>query len=252
MVERGRDWGARVITLFAPEAPAAGTTMTLGEDAAHHAHVRRVDAGARVRLVDGQGTVGHGLIVRMARRSVIADVESVESIDAPPPVHLLVPVADKERMLWLAEKAVELGASSWRPVMWRRSKSVSPRGEGPVFQAKLRARMQAALEQSGGAWLPAPFPDATVERACAAAPPGQKLVLDPGGDPILGDDMEAPVSLCIGPEGGIAEDEMAQLSDAGWKRAALGGSVLRFETAAIAALAVARAALARSGATRDG
>ncbi|GAC1516979.1 MAG: 16S rRNA (uracil(1498)-N(3))-methyltransferase [Gemmatimonadaceae bacterium] len=241
-----------MITLFTTEPLVAGTSATLGEDAAHHAHVRRVETGTQLRLVDGQGTVARGMLVRVARRALVADIETVEMVEPATPVHLLVPVADKERMLWLAEKAVELGAASWRPVVWRRSRSVSPRGEGPVFQAKVRARMQSALEQSGGAWLPAMYPDATVERACAAAPEGRKMVLDPAGDPMLADEIDGTISICAGPEGGIAEDEMTILIDAGWSRVALGGGVLRFETAAIAGLAVARCALARAGATRDG
>lgn len=235
---------APVASFHAPEAPAAGAEVTLGEDVAHHVRVRRIEVGARVRLLDGAGTVGVGTIVRVARASVTVEVEEAAQVAPPPPVHLIVPVADRERMLWLAEKAVELGAASWRPVLWRRSRSVSPRGEGMTFQGKVRARMVSAMEQSGAAWLPTLYPDARPEHAIAATPAGPRILLDPAGEPLLGAPLGAPLTLAVGPEGGLEPDERALLVDAGWLPASLAGNILRFETAGVAGLAVARAALA--------
>ena len=234
-----------VTTFFAPEAPVSGSPVTLGADVAHHARVRRLDTGAVVRLTDGAGTIGEGAIVRITKQSVIVDVTAVSFVDPPEPVHLVVPVADRDRMLWLAEKATELGLTSWRPLLWRRSRSVSPRGEGSMFQAKVRARMVAALEQSGGAWLPSSYPDATVERAIAAAPPGVRLLLDADGDPILDSAIAGTVTIAIGPEGGIEPDEKDMLVEAGWTPVSLGNTILRFETAGVAALAITRAAIQR-------
>ena len=156
-----------------------------------------------------------------------------------------MPIGDRDRMLWLAEKATELAATSWRPVAWRRSRSVSPRGEGAGFQAKARARMASALAQCEGGWLPALYPDATVERAIAATPPGSRLLLDPDGAPIASLPMlAAPVTLALGPEGGMERDERDRLVEAGFAPVALAGNILRFETAGLAALAIVRALLA--------
>jgi 16S rRNA (uracil1498-N3)-methyltransferase len=121
---------------------------------------------------------------------------------------------------------------------------VSPRGEGSTFQAKVRARMAAALAQSEGPYLPTTFPDATVERAIAAAPPGDRWVLDPDGAPAAAEPVRGPVTVALGPEGGLERAELAQLADAGFRPVSLGGNVMRFETAGVAALAVARALLA--------
>ena len=230
-------------TFHSPEPLAAGITVMLGEDVAHHARVRRLAVGERVRLTDGAGTVADGTIVRIAKAHVAVETDAVESRDAPAPVHLLVPVADRERMLWLAEKCAELGATSWRPVLWRRSRSVSPRGEGTTFRQKVQARMVGALEQSAGAWMPSIFPEATPERAIAAAPAGTRLLLDAGGEPALRASFAAPVTIAVGPEGGLEPEERDALVAAGFRPVALGGTTLRFETAAVAALAVARAAL---------
>ena len=235
-----------VATFFAGGEIAVGATVPLDEDAAHHARVRRLDVGHRVRLLDGNGTVAWGTLVRLAKTQMQVEVESRETVDPPPAVHMLVPVADRDRMLWLAEKCAELGAASWRPVLWRRSKSVSPRGEGMTFQAKVRSRMIGALEQSGSAWLPTIYPEATVERAIASAPRGAHCLLDAGGDSMPATEMIAPLCIAVGPEGGIDPDERELLVKAGWLPVAIGRSTLRFETAAIAALAVARAALDRT------
>jgi 16S rRNA (uracil1498-N3)-methyltransferase len=231
-------------TFHSPDPLAAGITVTLGEGAAHHARVRRLEVGERVRLTDGAGTIAAGVIVRIAKRQLAVETDAVESREPPSAVHVLVPVADRERMLWLAEKCAELAATSWRPVLWHRSRSVSSRGEGTVFRQKVQARMIAALEQSAGAWLPAIFPEATPERAIAAAPPGTRLLLDAAGDPVLRAGLASPVSIVVGPEGGLDPEEREALVGAGFRPVSLGATTLRFETAAVAALAISRAALA--------
>ena len=147
---------ASLAAFFAADEPLSpGATVALGEDAAHHMRVRRLGVGERVAVLDGNGTRAEGTLVRLAKDVAHVTLESITAVEPMPPVHLLVPIADRERMLWLAEKSVELGATSWRPVMWRRSRSVSPKGEGPSFANKVRSRMISALAQSGGAWLPA-------------------------------------------------------------------------------------------------
>ncbi|HRN53506.1 MAG TPA: RsmE family RNA methyltransferase [Gemmatimonadaceae bacterium] len=235
-------------TFCTDESFHAPSSVTLGEDAAHHMRVRRLEVGARLRLLDGQGTVGEGVLTQLAKRHATVAVEEAVLVEPPAPIHLLLPVADKDRMLWLAEKATELGVTSWRPVLFRRSKHVNPRGEGPVFQQKTRARMVSALEQSGGAWLPTLYPEATVEHAISARPEGLGVVLDGGAAPLL-DVLGAssPVTLVIGPEGGLEDSEREAFVAAGFKVASIGNQILRFETAAVGGVAVCRARLARDG-----
>ncbi len=234
-------------TFVTSEPLVAQGTCALDEHAARHLRVLRLDAGATIGLRDGHGGVAEGQLVRLSKGHAHVEVTAFEERPQPPAVHLLVPVADKDRMLWLAEKAAELGCTSWRPVIWRRSRSVSPRGEGMSFQLRVKARMENALAQSEGAWLPQLFPEANVERALLAAPEGARVVLDPDGEPLVGPSSSpliAPITIAIGPEGGIERDEMDALLRAGFQRASVGATILRFETAAIAALAMARTVLA--------
>lgn len=235
---------AQVATFASPAPLPDAGSVTLGEDAAHHMRVRRLELGVRLRLLDGEGRVADGVLVRLARSAAVVDIVEVEAREPLPPIHLLVPVADRDRMLWLAEKCAELALTSWRPVLWRRSRSVSPRGEGPGFQQKVRARMLAALAQSEGAWLPTLYPDATSERAIAATPEGTRLLLDSDGEPLAAAALEGPVTLALGPEGGLEPDEHDRLVAGGFAPVSLGGNILRLETAGVAALAVVRAMLA--------
>jgi 16S rRNA (uracil1498-N3)-methyltransferase len=236
-----------VATFFAPDALVAGALVTLGEDAAHHMRVRRLEAGDALALRDGSGGTAAGRLVRLAKSHAVVELGEVARVGPPPAVHLLPPVADRERMLWLAEKATELGVASWRPVLWRRSRSVGPRGEGAGFQAKVRARMTSALVQSEGAWLPEIHPDAPLDRALRALPDeGARLVLDVDGEPLDELAPAAPVVLAVGPEGGMEPRELADLEAAGFRRARLPGNILRFETAAIVGVALARAAADRA------
>lgn len=230
---------------YVPEEPLSpGGTVMLGEANLHHVRVRRLGVGTRVTIIDGAGHRAVGTLVRLTKSAAAVEVEDVALADTSPPLHLLVPIADRDRMLWLGEKSAELGVTSWRPVMYERSRSVKPRGEGPTFATKVRSRMVAALEQSGGSWLPSIYPEATLARAVGALPAGVRLVLHPDGTPILDRAFSPPVSVAVGPEGGLESSELEAFEAAGFERVALGGNILRFETAAIAGLAIARSALA--------
>lgn len=232
-------------TFFVSEvALEPGAQLSLGESVVRHLRARRLGPGSRIALVDGAGRKASAMVVREARDAVTVEVDSVDDVPSLSPVHLLLPVADKERMLWLAEKSAELGVTSWRPVAWKRSRSVAPRGEGPMFSAKVRGRMIAALEQSGAAHLPQIFPEAPLPRALAAVPSaGTRLVLDPAGPPVFGVPVRAPVTLAVGPEGGLDDAEKAELRAAGFIAVSLGPGILRFETAGAAGIAIARACL---------
>jgi 16S rRNA (uracil1498-N3)-methyltransferase len=237
---------AAVATFFAPDGLTAGATITLSEEAAHHIRVARVGIGECVALRDGAGKAALGTLVKISKSSALVDISETSELPRPAPIHLLTPVADRDRMLWLAEKVTELAVTSWRPVVWRRSKSVSPRGEGPTFQAKVRARMTSALIQSGGGWLPDVFPESIVERAVAAAPLGTRLLLAMDGEPIIGVPMRAPVTIALGPEGGMEQAERDAFIGAAFLAVKLGDTTLRFETAGVAAVAIAAASLALS------
>lgn len=234
-----------VATFFSQDAFSSGASTTLGEDAAQHARVVRIGPGETVGLRDGNGNAASGIVARLTKKSLTVDVIETWELAALPRVHMLVPVADRDRMLLLAEKMTELGATTWRPVMWRRSRSVGPAGDGPAFNSRVRGRMISALIQSGGGWLPEIHPSAPLARAIAAAPEGSRFLLDANAETsLIAAGISEPVVLAIGPEGGVDSREREELIAAGFAPVSLAGETLRFETAGIAALAIVRSMLA--------
>lgn len=242
-MERGRR--SPVATFYSSELPPAPGEATLGEAAAHHAAVRRLAHGDAVRLTDGQGTLAFGSIQRLAKKQLVVGVEQAESIPRPPLLELFLPVADRERMLWLAEKSTELGISVWQPVFYERSRSVSPRGEGEAFIAKVRARMIGALEQSGGAWLPEIRRERPLTEATARSTAPWRYVLDQGGRRLDPSKSRDGAAVALGPEGGFEPSEREHLRAAGWRSVTLAPTTLRFETAGVAAIAILRGATIR-------
>ena len=203
--------------------------------------------GDPVRLTGGDGRRAYGTIAILDKRrlEIDCDLASLDLVPAPPHVSIWAPIGDRDRMLTLAEKSVELAGSAWRSVAYRRSRSVTPRGEGTAFQEKLRLRMIAALEQCGGAWLPGIEPEADAMDVIPTVPTGRGILLDASGAPFA-DALAAthpPVVIALGPEGGLDPAERTAFAGAGWRTASLGANVLRFETAGIAGLALSRALL---------
>jgi 16S rRNA (uracil1498-N3)-methyltransferase len=246
VVERARR--APVGTFYAPGDWRGGERVELDAAAAHHASVKRIVAGDVVRLTNGAGRRAEGIIESVSKRSCVISLasEAIEEVDPLTHVELWAPVGDRDRMLMLAEKSVELGLSSWRPIVYARSRSVSPRGEGEGFHEKLRLRQISALEQSGGAWLPDAYAEVLLDDALAAtssSAPSTRVVLDVDGESIgsIADELRGGVALALGPEGGLEEHERATFITHGWRPVSLGRNVLRFETAGIAALAILRA-----------
>lgn len=242
-MERGS--GSVVATFFVESKPEVGAVVALSEAAARHAQVRRIPVGDELRVVDGAGTIGYGTLASLSKRGGEVAVVANDQVIRPVALTLIVPVAERERMLWLAEKATELAVTNWQPVMFARSRSVSPRGEGEAFERKVHARMVSALEQSGGAWLPKAHDVRSLDDAMARCAGAERYVLDQSGVPMPGFAPFGATAVAVGPEGGIEPNELGLLLARGWRAASLGGSVLRFETAGVAAAAIIRASQGR-------
>lgn len=239
---------AALATFFADEQLVTGASLTLPGEVARHIHVRRLHEGDALRLTNGRGAIGDATLERLGRNGARVMIGDVVDVPRPPYLGLLVPVADRERMLWLAEKSAELAVTSWQPVFFQRSSSVSPRGEGEKFAEKVRARMIGAIEQSGGAWLPQigqeqVLPEAIVRSAETSR---ARFLLERGGRALVDERPEA-AEVLVGPEGGIEASERALIvSEHGWLPTSLAETTLRFETAGVVAAGILRALMTRA------
>lgn len=234
---------------------SSGQRVELPESERSHLRALRLRPGAGVRVTDGEGALWTATLERKGRERPAVRLE--EEVPAPPPlpVELAFGVANRKRTLWLVEKAVELGALALQPVEFARSRSVADAARGEAFREKARRRAVSALKQCGGALLPdlRPASDLQPYLAHARALEGPGVLLEGEAGLSLrraleGWGGEPPARVLLGPEGGLTEEERGMCREAGYRSASLGRRVLRFETAAVAALTVVGQQVEASGA----
>ena len=227
-----------------------GRTVEVTGDEAHHAvAVRRLRAGERVVLTDGLGTSVTGAVASTGKRVFAVTVDSVATVDRPEPAVTVVQALPKgDRGELAVEVLTEVGVD--RIVPWAASRSVAVwKGERA---AKSHARWQAtareAAKQARRSWLPTVAPLAsTADLAALVAGADLAVVLhEDATDPLSAVDVPAAgrIVVVVGPEGGIAPDELEALAAAGARGVRLGAEVLRTSTAGVVAVA---ALLARTG-----
>ncbi len=232
-----------IAVLSEPGALSAGRALILSDEEAHHLKVRRAEDGEIVRVQDGEGTIGTGMLAWANKRATV-HIGSVELVDAPPPLSLAVGAGDRDRFGWLVEKAAELGVTELIPLETERTAAVATRIR-ETHLAKLSARAREAIKQSGAAWAPRISQTMSVTDLCARPGPGKRWVAEKGGAaPPVRIGPEA-ITVAIGPEGGWTELELAHLEAGGFRVTALAPQILRFETAAIAAAALINVARLR-------
>lgn len=235
-----------MITVLIPAGARVDDVLELDGDESHHLKVRRASEGP-VALRDGAGLVGEGEL--QVGRRIVVRVVRVTREPPPPPLVLGVGAGDRDRFALLAEKAAELAVTRLVPLETERSRSVA--GSVRASHAdRLRRRALDALKQSGGAWAPEVSLPAPIDRFLRTSrqPDEVRLIAAAGGAaPPAWLPPAAPVSVLVGPEGGLTDDERAAAADAGYLAVALGPRVLRFETAAIAAAAAVLTARQRGG-----
>jgi 16S rRNA (uracil1498-N3)-methyltransferase len=228
---------------------AVGDVIALtGAEAKHASVVRRVRVGETITLGDGRGVWIEGAVedvsaarvtVRVAARSVRETPESR--------IVLVQALAKGDRDELAVQAACELGVDEIVP--WQAARSVS-RWEGPkAVKGRERWAMivREAAKQAHRAWVPEVAPVTTTAQLAARAAEARMLVLDPWTDARLSGIRSdgRDIVLIVGPEGGIAPEELERLESAGAERVRLGDTVLRTSTAGPAAIAVLSAALGR-------
>ena len=217
--------------------------MRLPRAESAHARSRRVRPGDPVLLVDGGGAEASARVIRVSKEGLEVAVERVGEAKAPAaPISLLVAAVRLERLSWIVEKATELGAS--RLVLLAAGRTQSFRATAAV-SARLARVARAAAKQSGAAAWPEIAGPIAAPEAFAAETAPIRFVLDASGASFPAALAPAPAAIAIGPEGGWAPGELAAAASLGWSAARLPAGTLRAETAAVAALALLRAARER-------
>jgi 16S rRNA (uracil1498-N3)-methyltransferase len=232
----------RLPRIHHPAPLAAGARIELQEAAANHvARVLRLPTGAPVILFNGEGGEYEAVITEIDKRRVIVELGAFRAVEREPPLPLWLAqgISRGERMDYTVQKAVELGVSRIIPLFTERCGV-------HLDEARLAKRLQhwravavGACEQCGRNRLPEIAPALPLAEWLAAPIPGLRLVLDPEAEGSLSAlaPPTGPVTLLIGPEGGLSDQELQSARQSNFLGLRLGPRVLRTETAAVAALA---------------
>lgn len=237
----------RIPRLYQPGPLSAGDTIALDETGlAHAVRVLRLRPGAELILFDGRGGEYPAVLERTERRSATVRIDRHEPVERESPLHvtLVQGLSRGERMDYTLQKAVELGVTAIRPVLCERSPPSGDAGRLHKRWLHWRGVLISACEQCGRNTPPelAELQPLT-DWPGYADRDGSSLLLDPQADTGLHalPRPPGPITLLVGPEGGLSDAEQARARQAGFQGVQLGPRVLRTETAGMAALAVLQA-----------
>lgn len=207
-----------------------------GDDAHHLTRVLRVERGQQYEVSDNERA--WLATVTEAHKSRV--VFELGALVAPKPVPVRVAVylalIKFDHLEWVVEKGTELGVASFHFFAAARSERGLDRAAEKRIERWRKIAMEAS-QQSRRDHLPVLHAPARFRDALKSAEGDRLMLEETDAPPILnvlpvGD----PVSLLIGPEGGWTDEERQLTLAAGWHPASLGPTILRAETAAIAAI----------------
>ncbi len=222
-----------------------GTVALTREQVNYLVNVMRLGDGAEILVFNGRDGEWRARIVREGRRDAHLAIQSrTRPQTAGPDLHYLFAPLKRARLDYMVQKATELGVAVLQPVNTQHT--VAER----VNLDRMRANVVEAAEQCGILRVPEVRAPIAFGACLAGWSPDRRIIFCDEGAPVR-DPVVAlqavgagPVAVFIGPEGGFAEAERAQLLAKPFTlRLALGPRIMRADTAAVAALALVNAVL---------
>lgn len=232
----------RISRIYTPQPLRSGTTVELDASRSHYiGKVLRLQPGAELCAFNGDGHEYPARITTMTKKAVSLTLGDARTPATESSLHTVLGlgISRGERMDYAVQKSTELGVSRIVPLF---TFHCEVKLSGERLEKRLEHWRQIAIsacEQSGRVRVPEIGPAAVLKDWLREELPGLKLLFDhreaaglPATKPADG------VALLIGPEGGLAEEEMLEAGRAGFQGIALGNRILRTETAPVAALSV--------------
>lgn len=224
---------------------AAGAEIALPQAQSHYLkHVLRLKPGAALRLFNGREARDHAAVLVASGKQLSARIEAPIAIATESSLfcEVLQGLGRADHMDWMIQKTTELGVS--RIALFNAERTQSPLKPAQLQKKLLHWRGVAvsACEQSGRALLPELLFHANLAQAISACDSDCRVLLDFDGV-ALPSVLQGPrpsLAILLGPEGGLTAAESEGAQQAGFATAGLGPRVLRTETAAISALAIAQ------------
>ncbi len=224
-----------------------GQRIALPEAVAHHVQVLRLREGEVITLFNGQGGEYSAVLTSVERRRAEAEPKTFSPREAEPghAIALAQALPEGTKMDWIVEKAVELGATAIQPLVAQRSVVRVDAERAAKKAAHWQAVIVSAAEQSGRNRLPVLAPVMPYIAWISQQDMHKRLLLSPRATSSLSDwarhHPPQAVTLVIGPEGGLTDDEEQAAIRHGAICVAMGPRVLRTETAGLAAIAALQA-----------
>lgn len=216
------------------------TDFELSPAATHHlVRVLRLQAGVELVVFDGSGREWPATLTDVKSGRIHTGWSRTVTRESPMWITLVQGVARGEKMDWTIQKAVELGVAAIVPVITQRTTVRLDPDRAQRRREHWQGVVIAACEQCGRTRVPqvaAPIP---LEHWLSGLK-DPSMVLDPRAACTLSDAWSAPPSrmnVLVGPEGGLDENEVRAVVEAGCIPVWMGPRVLRTETAGLAALA---------------
>lgn len=211
------------------------------------ARVLRCEAGDALEVFDGAGHAFDARITALESDHALLTLGARRASTATRPLLLLQGLPKGDKLELILQKTTELGVASIVPLALERCvvKLAPPKAQERLSRWTRIA--EEAARQCGRADVPSVEPLRSLNEALDALPPSsQVLILDEAERDLrlsrgfLALDTQVPVALLVGPEGGLTREEVARVKERGGVSVSLGETILRTETAGLAALAVLR------------
>ena len=233
----------RTIRTFIEAALHPAREMSLPEAASNHLiRVLRLQPGDRIHLFNGDGNDYLSEITGVEKKGAkvrILDAQA-RANESPLRIHLYQSIARGEKMDWILQKATELGVAGFSPMLSDRTEVKIEGERSDKKRAHWLGVIRSACEQSGRATVPELHAAISLSQIPAETIPAQAYYLQPDAEQRINGlslNLDMPVSLAIGPEGGFSDRDIQRLQTLGFTGLCMGPRILRTETAGIAAIA---------------
>lgn len=216
----------------------------LGPNANHLFRVLRVKIGQEFDVA-ADGVLHSAKVVFASHDQVEFELGAEVESAAFPQITVYLSIFKFDRFEWALEKLTELGVSRVVPMIAQRSEEHMVKAAAKRVERWRKIAHEAS--QQARRITPPEIADPVVLKKAIAQERGSRIVLSEVEESVSLKsalrDCAPPLSMAFGPEGGWSEAELELFNASGWKPASLGHTILRAETAAIAAVAVAMAEL---------
>lgn len=232
--------------LVAPESIGEGKASISGDSFHYLVRVLRLGVGESVEIFDGSGRSWSGTLEEIAEdRAVLALGEEVLSRPVPK-LTLVQGLAKGDKLEWVIQKSTELGMARFVPLQTERAIVRLDAAKGADRARRWRKIAEEAARQSGRADVPVvdePMDLPNWLEAASSRGEAIGVLWEEARGARFGDwfaaHLDRPVSIVVGPEGGLSPKEVERIVAAGGAALTLGDRILRTETAGIAALSIA-------------